>query len=146
MMAGCPLDPTLPPRLPGTSLRLAHANLAARAAGQISLADSGSRRALMTVGKSLRTLAMIGPLLITATHCVSRPWLALLGFLGATGTVAFTVAGPADLGRANGRLELARSLAFASGPALAGATVAWAGAPSAFVLASVLGHGHDTGT
>jgi predicted MFS family arabinose efflux permease len=175
-----------PPRLPGPFLRLAHANLAAQAAEQISLAavpivavlalqagpreigwlaaaqslpflllsipcgllaDSGSRRALMIAGEALRTLAMLGLLLITATHSVSLPWLALLGFLGATGTVAFTVAAPAlvprlvapaDLGRANGRLELARSLAFAGGPALAGALVAWAGAPGAFVLASVL--------
>jgi MFS family permease len=61
--------------------------------------------------------------------------------------VGFSVAAPALvpalvprelLGRANSRLELARSAAFASGPALAGALVAWAGAPSAFVLAAVL--------
>jgi predicted MFS family arabinose efflux permease len=44
----------------------------------------------------------------------------------------------AALARANGRLELARSAAFAGGPALAGALVAWAGAPAAFVLAAVL--------
>ena len=42
------------------------------------------------------------------------------------------------LARANGRLELARSAAFAGGPALGGALVAWAGAPAAFVLAAVL--------
>jgi predicted MFS family arabinose efflux permease len=63
------------------------------------------------------------------------------------GTVGFSVAAPAlvpalvprdSLARANGRLELARSAAYAGGPALAGALVAWAGAPSAFVLASVL--------
>lgn len=111
------------------------------------LADSGSRRGLMLAGEVLRLLAMLGLLAVTALHAVSLPWLAVLGFLGATGTVAFTVAAPAlvprlvapgALGRANGRLELARSLAFAGGPALAGAVVAWAGAPSAFVLASVL--------
>ena len=39
---------------------------------------------------------------------------------------------------ANGRLELARSIAFAAGPALAGALVAWAGASPAFVLAVML--------
>jgi hypothetical protein len=43
-----------------------------------------------------------------------------------------------QLAAANGRLELARSAAFAAGPALAGALVAWAGAPPAFVLAAVL--------
>jgi predicted MFS family arabinose efflux permease len=42
------------------------------------------------------------------------------------------------LGRANGRLELARSAAYAGGPALAGALVAWAGASAAFVIAAVL--------
>jgi predicted MFS family arabinose efflux permease len=40
--------------------------------------------------------------------------------------------------RANGRLELARSTAYAGGPALAGALVAWAGGASAFVLATIL--------
>ena len=62
--------------------------------------------------------------------------LALLGFVGAVGTVGYSVAAPAllpalvppdALARANGRLELARSAAFAAGPALAGALVAWAG-------------------
>lgn len=175
-----------PAVLPLAFLRLAHANLAAQAAEQVSLAavpivavmvlqagpreigwlaaaqslpflllsipcgmlaDNGSRRALMIAGEVLRTLAMLGLLLISAFQAVSFPALAALGFLGATGTVAFTVAapalvpclvGPAALGRANGRLELARSLAFAAGPALAGTLVAWAGAPAAFVLASAL--------
>ena len=42
------------------------------------------------------------------------------------------------LGAANSRLELARSAAFAAGPALAGALVSWAGASAAFALATVL--------
>jgi predicted MFS family arabinose efflux permease len=61
--------------------------------------------------------------------------------------VGFSVAAPAlvpalvpreSLAAANGRIELARSAAYAGGPALAGALVAWAGASSAFVLATVL--------
>ena len=77
----------------------------------------------------------------------STSLLAVLGFLGATGTVGFSVAAPAimptlvpraALAAANGRLELARSVAFAGGPALAGSLVAWAGASSAFVLATLL--------
>jgi predicted MFS family arabinose efflux permease len=73
--------------------------------------------------------------------------LALLGFAGAVGTVGFSVAAPAlvpalvpraQLGRANGMLELARSAAYAGGPALAGALVAWAGASAAFVIAAML--------
>jgi predicted MFS family arabinose efflux permease len=43
-----------------------------------------------------------------------------------------------DLARANGRLELARSAAFAAGPALGGALVAWAGADPAFLAAGAL--------
>jgi predicted MFS family arabinose efflux permease len=73
--------------------------------------------------------------------------LALLGLVGAIGTVGFSVAAPAlvpalvprdALARANGRLELARSAAYAGGPALAGALVAWAGASEAFALAALL--------
>jgi len=73
--------------------------------------------------------------------------LAVLGFIGAAGTVGFSVAAPAlvpalvpqqALARANARLELARSAAFAAGPALGGALVAWAGASTAFVGATVL--------
>lgn len=75
------------------------------------LADRGSRRGLMALAEALRAL----------------------GFLGAAGTVAYSVAAPAlipalvpraDLARANGRIELARSLAAAAGPALAGLLVA----------------------
>jgi predicted MFS family arabinose efflux permease len=42
------------------------------------------------------------------------------------------------LAQANGRLELARSAAFAAGPALAGALIAWTGASAAFVLSGML--------
>lgn len=110
-------------------------------------ADSHSRRGVMILGESLRALAMVGLLLTVLLGAASLPLLGALGFLGATGTVAFTVAAPAlvpqlvngdQLGRANSRLELARSLAFAAGPALAGALVAAAGASSAFVLATLL--------
>jgi predicted MFS family arabinose efflux permease len=110
-------------------------------------ADSHSRRGVMLLGECLRALAMVGLLLTVLLGAASLPLLGILGFLGATGTVAFTVAAPAlvpqlvsgdQLGRANSRLELARSLAFAAGPALAGALVAAAGASSAFVLATLL--------
>ena len=111
------------------------------------LADRISRRRLMMAAELLRALSLLALLAMVLSGRLSIVWLAVLGFLGAVGTVAFSVAAPAlvpalvpreQLGRANGRLELARSAAFAGGPALAGALVAWAGAPSAFVLASVL--------
>ncbi|WP_311042736.1 MFS transporter [Jezberella montanilacus] len=63
------------------------------------------------------------------------------------GTVGFSVSAPslvpalvnrAHLAKANGRLELARSMAFAGGPALAGALIAWMGASTSFVLSFML--------
>src|SRR6201991_3753155 len=81
------------------------------------LADRSSRRALMTVAEALRVLAMTAVLLLLFTHALSLPLLAVLGFLGATGTVAYSVAAPAlvpslvarvALPVANGRIELAR--------------------------------------
>lgn len=111
------------------------------------LADRVSRRRLMVAAEALRALSLLAMLAMVLTGRLSIAWLAVLGFAGAVGTVGFSVAAPALvpslvpsrlLGMANGRLELARSAAFAAGPALAGALVAWAGAPAAFVLAAVL--------
>jgi predicted MFS family arabinose efflux permease len=111
------------------------------------LADRRSRRGLMVAAEWLRTGALLGLLLAALTGQISLPLLAVLGFLGALGTVAFSVAAPAlvpalvprsGLAQANGRLELARSLALAGGPALAGALVSWTGASAAFVLGAML--------
>ena len=111
------------------------------------LADRVSKRRLMQCAEALRLLAFVGLLAAAATGQLSIALLAALGFIGATGTVGFSVVAPAylptlvpraALGAANGRLELARSAAFAAGPALAGALVAWAGATPAFVLAAIL--------
>ena len=85
--------------------------------------------------------------MVVSGGSLSLAVLAVLGFIGAAGTVGFTVAAPAlvpslvpqqALARANARLELARSAAFAAGPAVAGALVAWSGASTAFVAATVL--------
>jgi predicted MFS family arabinose efflux permease len=111
------------------------------------LADRWSRRRLMVMAEALRAASLVALLLATMLGQLSLALLALLGFVGAAGTVGFSVAAPAlvpslvthaELGMANSRLELARSAAYAAGPALAGALVAWAGASSAFVLAAVL--------
>ena len=111
------------------------------------LADRTSRTRLMALAESLRALALLGLLALILTGQVSIAALAVIGFLAAVGTVAFSVAAPslvpalvpvATLARANGRLELARSGAFAAGPALAGALIAWTGAPAAFVLSAML--------
>lgn len=110
-------------------------------------ADRHSRRRLMVAAEALRALSLALLLWAVASGRLSIALLAALGFAGASGTVGFSVAAPAlvpslvprdQLGAANSRLELARSAAFAAGPALAGALVSWAGASAAFVLATVL--------
>lgn len=111
------------------------------------LADRTSRQRLIVASEVLRALALLALLAALLLGGLSVPLLAVLGFVGAIGTVGFSVTAPAlvpalvdrsQLAQANGRLELARSTAFAAGPALAGALVAWAGASAAFVLAAML--------
>lgn len=111
------------------------------------LADRASRRRLMAAAEALRALSLAALALALLADRLSLGLLALLGCVGAAGTVGFSVAAPAlvpalvpraALGAANSRLELARSAAFAAGPALAGALVAWAGAGAAFGLATAL--------
>ena len=111
------------------------------------LADRVSRRRLMLWAEGLRALSLLALLAMVLSSRLSIAGLAILGFAGAIGTVGFSVAAPAlipalvpreMLGQANGRIELARSAAYAAGPALAGALVAWAGASAAFVLAAML--------
>ena len=111
------------------------------------LADRTSRRRLMIASEVLRALSLMALMAAALSGQLSIVLLAVLGFAGAVGTVGFSVTAPAlvpalversQLAQANGRLELARSTAFAAGPALAGALVAWAGASSAFVLAAML--------
>lgn len=111
------------------------------------LTDRMPRRAVMLASEALRALSLVLLLVMVVTGQIGIVALAVLGFIGALGTVGFTVAAPALVpalvpselhARANGRLELARSAAYAGGPALGGALVAWAGAASAFVMAAVL--------
>ena len=81
------------------------------------------------------------------TLYLTLPLLALSGFIAVCGTVAYSVAVPAlvpslvppqQLPAANARIELARTIAFASGPALGGALVGWLGAAPAFGFAAAL--------
>ena len=174
------------PPLPAAFHRLSHANLAAQAAEQLSLAtvplvavlllgssvgdmglltamgtlpylllslplgalaDRMPRQRLMLLGECLRLATLL--LMLATIHSAQLHigWLAALSCLGAIGTVAFSVATPGlvpnlvprdALARANARLEVARSAAFASGPAVAGALVTWAGGGPALLLAAVL--------
>jgi len=111
------------------------------------LADRVSRRRLMAGAEALRALALAAVLALAHAGLLTLPLLALFGFVGACGTVAYSVTAPAlvpalvpadTLAEANGRIELARTVAFAGGPALAGALVGWMGGAPAFGVAAAL--------
>jgi len=111
------------------------------------LADRISRRRLMAGAEALRAVALLAILLLIALHQLTLPLLALAGFIAVCGTVVYSVAAPAlvpslvssqQLPAANARIELARTVAFASGPALGGFLVGWLGAAPAFAVAVVL--------
>src|SRR5271169_6523030 len=58
------------------------------------LADRSSRRKLMVAAETLRALSLAVILVLAITGQLTLPLLALLGFIGATATVAFSVAAP----------------------------------------------------
>src|SRR5436189_1711285 len=111
------------------------------------LADRISRRWVMAGSEALRAAALAGILLLIWLEQMTLPLLSLLGFIAVCGTVAYSVAAPAlvpslvtseQLPAANARIELARTVAFASGPALGGVLVGWVGAAPAFGFAAAL--------
>jgi predicted MFS family arabinose efflux permease len=111
------------------------------------LADRISRAWLMAGSEGLRAAALLGILELIWLDWLTLPLLALLGFVAVCGTVAYSVAAPALvpslvtpklLPAANARIELARTVAFASGPALGGVLVGWVGAAPAFGFAAAL--------
>ncbi|TMJ21022.1 MAG: MFS transporter, partial [Alphaproteobacteria bacterium] len=106
-----------------------------------------SRRWLMAGAEGLRAAALAGILMLIWLGLLTLPLLALTGFVAVCGTVAYSVAAPALvpslvppqlLPAANARIELARTIAFASGPALGGVLVGWVGAAPAFGFAAAL--------
>jgi predicted MFS family arabinose efflux permease len=111
------------------------------------LTDRISRRKLMAGAEALRAAALAMILASIALGGLTLPLLALLGFIAVCGTVAYSVAAPALvpslvtpqlLPAANARIELARTVAFAGGPALGGVLVGWVGAAPAFGFAAAL--------
>jgi MFS family permease len=100
------------------------------------LADRVSRPRLMAAAETLRVVSFALVLVLLATGLLTLPLLALLGFIGACGTVAYSVSAPAlvpsvvratALSAANARIEVARTSALAIGPALGGMLVEWFG-------------------
>src|SRR5437773_5855705 len=111
------------------------------------LTDRISRRVLMAGAEALRAAALLSVLALIWLGWLTLPLLSLLGFVAVCGTVAYSVAAPALvpslvtpklLPAANARIELARTIAFASGPALGGVLVGWVGAAPAFGFAAAL--------
>ena len=114
------------------------------------LADRIPRRALMVAAETARAASLFAMLLLLAGDWLTLPLMAILGFVGAAGTVAYSIAAPAlipalvapdAMAAANTRIELARTVAFAGGPALAGGLLNWLGASPAFALAAALSTG-----
>src|SRR5436190_3499924 len=114
------------------------------------MADRLSRRWLMACAEALRAAALLAILALIVLGWITLPLLALLGFVAVCGTVVYSVAAPSlvpslvpsqTLPAANARIELARTVAFAGGPALGGALVGWLGAAPAFGVAAVLSIG-----
>ncbi len=110
-------------------------------------ADRMPRARLMSRAEFLRVVSLLVITAFVTLGGLNLFLLALLGFVGACGTVAFSVAAPAlvpalvepdALPVANGRIELARTTAFAAGPALGGALVGWIGGSLAFAVAVLL--------
>ena len=111
------------------------------------MADRLSRRWLMTSAEALRAAALTIILALIWFDWLTLPLLAIAGFVAVCGTVVYSVAAPAlvpslvspqSLPAANARIELARTVAFASGPALGGMLVGWVGAAPAFGCAAAL--------
>jgi predicted MFS family arabinose efflux permease len=111
------------------------------------LADRMSRPRLMAAAESLRVVSFALVLVLLATGALTLPLLALLGFIGACGTVAYSVSAPAlvpgvvpatALSAANARIEVARTSALAAGPALGGLLVEWLGCGPAIAAAAGL--------
>ncbi len=111
------------------------------------LADRMPRRTLMAAAEAMRALALLTILTTFAAGMLTLPLLGALGFAAVCGTVVFSVAAPALvpslvarplLPNANARIELARTVAFACGPALGGMLVGWIGGAPAFGCAAAL--------
>ena len=111
------------------------------------LSDRMPRRTLMASAEAVRAVALLATLVLLWSGLLSLTLLALLGAIAVCGTVAYSVAAPSlvpslvapdRLPVANARIELARTVAFAGGPALGGILVGWVGATAAFALAAAL--------
>ena len=110
------------------------------------LADRSTRKTVLAYAEALRAFSFGLILLLLALESLTLSTLALLGFIGAMGTVAYNVTTPglvpilvarSMLSMANSRLELARSIAFTSGPSVAGLVFSSVGVSLSYCIALV---------
>ncbi|MGG4662596.1 MFS transporter [Providencia vermicola] len=109
--------------------------------------DRHSARNLMICSEAIR-IAVLGIIFaLLFSKLLSFVLLILFGFIGAVGTVIYSVATSAyipavipkdQLINANRWIELARSLSYTAGPALGGVLVGYIGASSAYSFAIIL--------
>lgn len=111
------------------------------------LVDRFPHRSVMALAESIRASSLALIVLLLLTGQLTLTWLAFLGFIGASATVFFTVAAPALiptivtselLSVANSRIELARTLAYSLGPAVAGLMIAQYSPAATFLLTTFL--------
>lgn len=111
------------------------------------LADRLPPRLILVGAEMLRASCFAIILLLLFSGSLSLIGLAVFSFIGATGTVAYNVTQPGatpllvarkDLPVANSRLELARSIAFTSGPSIAGLVYGAVGGSTSYAIALVL--------
>lgn len=110
------------------------------------IVDRSSPKSVLLASEALRTLTLAWTVVLILTDRLTFGALLIVGFVGAIGTLGVGVAVPSAVPQlvardrlmdANGWLELGRSVAFISGPVVAGAIVSFAGAETAFVVATV---------
>ncbi|MEF3405322.1 MFS transporter [Agromyces sp. CCNWLW203] len=108
--------------------------------------DRSSPKRVLLASEGLRAATLACTVVLILTDRLTFETLLVVGFVGAIGTLGAGVAIPSAVPQlvardrlmdANGWLELGRSIAFISGPVIAGAIVSFAGAEMAFVVATV---------
>ncbi|WP_309104059.1 MFS transporter [Microbacterium sp.] len=108
--------------------------------------DRSSPKRVLVGCEALRAATLACTVALILLDSLTFGALLALGFVGAIGTVGVSVAIPSSVPQlvtrerlvdANQWLELGRSVAFISGPVIAGAIVSLAGAETAFVVATV---------
>ncbi|HTK00135.1 MAG TPA: MFS transporter [Bordetella sp.] len=111
------------------------------------LADRVSRRRMVLGSELVRASAFGVILLLMEARALDLITLGTLGFIGAAGTVAYSVTLPGvtpllvardRLPTANSRLELARSIAVTAGPSIAGLLFNALGGEPTYAIAMVL--------